>query len=173
VLVHGGFRSEQGAWLRRGVTFRFAPVRGGVAVSFPLRAGDSARFATFLPQSQARFSGHTVSDARSVASLSLRPRSVRFGHGYASCCDEHLVAATQYFVPRRDQTVVYTVLARSGNAAAAQGAVAPRSAHRQHRRGGGHAGAAIGAGAVAVLALLVLGLATVRRRRRRASGVGG
>jgi hypothetical protein len=172
VLVRGGFRSELGAWLRRGVTFRYAPVRGGVAVSFPLRAGDTARIATFLPERQARFRGRTVSDARSVASISLRPSSVRFGRGYASCCDEHLVAATQFFRPARDQTVVYTVRARSGGGAAAEGTAPPRSARRHRRRRGGGTGAAIATAAVAALGLLALALATARRRRRRASGVG-
>jgi hypothetical protein len=164
VLVRGGFRSEDGVWLRRGVTFRFAPVKGGVSVSFPLRAGDAARMVTFLPRGEAKAGRRTVFDSRSVASLSLRPDSVRFGRGYSSCCDEHLVAATQSFKPRRDQTVVYTLRARAG--AAAPGAGQGQGASDRRRSSGGVpdalplALAALGAAGLAAAAL-------VRRHRRR------
>jgi hypothetical protein len=167
VLVQGGFRSENGAWLRRGVTFRFAPSAGGVSVSFPLRAGDAARMVTFLPERQARYRGRTVSDARSVASLSIRPIGVRFGRGYASCCDEHLVAATQYFRPRRDRTVVYTVRARAVPAAAGERGV-PAAARR--RRDDDHSGPAIAAAALGALGLLGMAIAMGRRRRRARIG---
>jgi hypothetical protein len=112
VEVRGGWRSQDGTWLRRGVTFRFAPVRGGVELTFPLRAGDSARLTTFLPRESADGGDTTVSDDRSVATLSPRPAAVRLTPGYASCCDADLVAATMTVRPARDGPVVYTVRAR-------------------------------------------------------------
>src|SRR3954453_15853296 len=36
VVVRGGFQNQEGKFLRRGVTFRFAPVHDGVRMSFPL-----------------------------------------------------------------------------------------------------------------------------------------
>jgi hypothetical protein len=165
VLVRGGFRSEEGEWLRRGVTFRFAPVKDGVAISFPLLAGDAARFVTFLPAAEARHRGRTVTDANSTATVSLRPAGTRFGRGYASCCDEHLVAATMSLRPRTDQTVTYTVrsrprVAKEPPAAAPRGAEPPRSDR------------SIGATTVALIAIgMLLALAVVataaRRRLRR------
>jgi hypothetical protein len=160
VLVRGGWRSPAGAWLRRGVTFRFAPVDGGVALSFPLQAGDAARITTFLPRGSARRRGaDSVTDARSIASVSLRPRKVRLAGGFHSCCDEELVGATMELRPRAAREVVYTVRDRSR--------VAPSEGGTRERRGnggGGLSGTAI-AGGVAVLLLLALALAMRARRR--------
>ncbi len=160
VLVRGGFRSEKGVWLRRGVTFRFAPVAGGVALSFPLKAGDRARIVTFLPQSEARVRTASVSDRNSTASVSLRPTQIRLGRGYASCCDEHLVAAAMSLRPASSQTVVYTVRSRGGGGGGRQPA-----ARVHKKRDGGFP--VIGAGA-AVLAALPLMLLVVTRGRRPA-----
>src|SRR3954454_18221863 len=71
VVVRGGYRSEDGVWLRQGVTFRFRPVTGGVAMSFPLLAGDVARVATYVPAGAGRFRGRrSFVDSTLRASLS-------------------------------------------------------------------------------------------------------
>jgi hypothetical protein len=171
VLVRGGFRSEEGAWLRRGVTFRFEPVAGGVRMRFPLRAGDAARVVTFLPQREARRRGRfAVADAHSVSSLSLRPDGVRFGRGYASCCDEHLVAATMSLRPGRDATVSWTVRSRGEAAAEPAARAGARQAGGRgaggRDGGGGSSTAALAGGAAAGLAIAGVALAARRRRRR-------
>lgn len=161
VLVRGGFRSEEGVWLRRGVTFRFEPVRGGVRMRFPLRAGDAARVVTFLPAASARRRGRTVFDARSVSSVSLQPDSVRFGRGYASCCDSRLVAATMSLRPRRSGEVTWTVRSR--------GVAGSRAADASRSGGGGKGdeeGIVVGAAAGAI-GLAALAWAAAWRRRRR------
>ena len=160
VLVRGGYRSEEGVWLRRGITFRFQPVKDGVAISFPLLAGDAARFVTFLPAGEARRRGRAVSDENSNASVSLRPASMRFGRGYASCCDEHLVAATMSLRPPTDQTVTYTVRSRP-EVAKERPAAAPRAA-RPGSEG------SIGATTVALIAIgVLLALAVIATAARR------
>jgi hypothetical protein len=163
VLVRGGFRSEEGVWLRRGVTFRFAPVERGVELSFPLEAGDAARVVTFLPEDEAREDGRTVTDESSSSTVSLRPANVRFGKGYASCCDEHLVAATMSLQPERDQTVRWTVQAR---------AEAPPPAARRARaeEEGGSPLFAYLAAASGLIGLATAVAVLWRRRRARAPG---
>lgn len=160
VVVRGGWRAQDGTWLRRGVTFRFAPVAGGVALTFPLRRGDKVRLTTFLPRAGAGRSGRTVFDDVSVASLSLAPDSVRMKPGFASCCDADLVAATMQVQARRDGPLSYTVRARA--------------AERAATGGGGEAGGGLPAWVVAALALaavaaviVLLRVWTLRRRRRR------
>jgi hypothetical protein len=50
VVVAGGFRRPSGAVVRRGVRFSYVPTRsGGVALSFPVRHGDSIEVADFRP----------------------------------------------------------------------------------------------------------------------------
>lgn len=167
VLVRGGWRAQDGTWLRRGVTFRFAPVAGGVALAFPLRRGDKARLTTFLPRSGAGHSGRSVFDDASVASLSVAPDDVRLKPGLASCCDADLVAATMQVQARRDGPVSYTVRARE----AGGGDAGTDGSGDSSGAGGG-----VPAWAVALLALAALAGAAVllrvlalrRRRRRRA-----
>lgn len=169
VLVRGGFRSEAGAWLRRGVKFRFAPVAGGVALSFPLRAGDNARMVTFLPEREARRDGASVSDRNSSASLTPRPAQVRFGSGYASCCDARLVAATMSLRPERAETVVYTVRSRdrAGGGTKPHRAAAARLPGSADEPGPGSALLVVGIAAAGLLAAVALAL---RRRGRRRAG---
>jgi hypothetical protein len=167
VLVRGGYRSEEGVWLRQGVTFRFAPVRGGVAMSFPLRAGDAARVAVYMRVGEGRVRGRSVVDPRLRATVSMRPSDVSFvDRDYGSCCDAHLVAATAFLRPAADRVVTYTVRARPGRV----GAAGPRTAAVKRSGGGG-----VGGWAVAGIALAAVGLAgfafavRARTRRRRAA----
>jgi hypothetical protein len=47
ILIHGDFRTAQGAVVRRGVRFAFTPTARGVEVSFPVRANDVVEVADF------------------------------------------------------------------------------------------------------------------------------
>ncbi|MDX6564198.1 MAG: hypothetical protein QOD65_4012, partial [Gaiellales bacterium] len=126
VIVRGGYRSEEGVWLRQGVTFRFAPVRDGVAMSFPLRAGDVARMTTYVRAGEGRVRGRSVVDPQLRATLSMRPDSAHVvDRGYASCCDEHLVAGTAFLRPATDRSVTYTVRARPVRDAGGRPGTAP------------------------------------------------
>ena len=116
--------------LGRAATLRYAPVRGGVRVSFGVRAGDVVRLRTFLPASQARRTkARAVTDDASIAALSPRPARVTLERGYASCCDASLVAATMVVTARRDGRMRYTVRDRRPDdtaAVAGVGALAVR-----------------------------------------------
>jgi hypothetical protein len=172
VLVRGGYQSQDGVWLRRGVTFRFAPVQGGVAVTFPLRSGDKARMTTYLPDGQVRRLGGTVFDSHSAASLSLPPVGFRFlDRGLGSCCDAHLVEAIEFLQPRAAQTVTYTLRARNGAPKGAVAVAVERRHKRSHHGGGGGGSKAVWAGVgLAVLAALGVALGLLLRRRPRVRG---
>jgi hypothetical protein len=166
VLVRGGYQSQDGVWLRRGVTFRFAPVKGGVAMSFPLRAGDTARITTYLPDGQVRRLGPTVFDAHSAAFVTPPPARFRFlARGLGSCCDDSIVEAAALFHSTVDRTFTYTVRAQNGPPKGAV-EVVPRRRHKRSHGGGGGGSKAIWV-AVAALALLPVGAMVARRVRRR------
>jgi MYXO-CTERM domain-containing protein len=164
VLVHGGFQTQDGKWLRRGVTFRFAPVTDGVQMTFPLRAGDNARVTDFVPDGQAKRLGNTIYDDNSSAVVSPAPTRFRFlARGLGSCCDESLIEAMALLHAPRDETYTYTVRAAHGPPKGAA-PVEPERRHKvSHSDGGGSSTGVIWAVAVA----LVLGLGAWRARRRR------
>jgi hypothetical protein len=165
VLVHGGFQTQDGTWLRRGVTFRFAPVAGGVRMTFPLRAGDNARVTDFVPDGQAKRLGDTTYDDSSAAVVSPAPSRFRFlARGLGSCCDESLIEAMALLHAPRDQTYTYTVRAVDGPPKGAAPVQPERRRKASHERGGGGASAAIWAAAVALV--LLLGAWRARKRRR-------
>ena len=122
------FVNAAGGDLGRAATLRYTAIRGGVRVTFGVRAGDRVRFRTFLAAAQARrTAAGSAMDAASVASVSPRPSIVRLEPGYASCCDARLVAATMTVVARRGGRVTYTVRDRRPTeiaAAAGVGALA-------------------------------------------------
>jgi hypothetical protein len=175
VLVRGGFQNQEGNFLRRGVTFRFAPVRDGVRMSFPLRRGDEARMTAFMPDGQVRRRGAVIYDSRSSAVVSPAPSSFRFlARRLASCCDSSIVEASALFRAPSDRTYTYTVRAVSGPPAGA--AKVPIRRHHEAKPGGGAGagggGAAptwIGAGLAFAAGATLLLTAWRRRRRRRAA----
>ena len=140
-------------------------------MSFPLRAGDSARVATYVRAGEGRVRGgrRVVVDPRLRAVVSgVRPYSAQFvDREYGSCCDEHLVAATAYLRPGTDRVVTYTVRSR---VAAAPGTGAAKG------EGAGDGGdSRLGTAAIAGIVVAAMGLigsalalrARARRRRRR------
>ncbi|HEY0631983.1 MAG TPA: hypothetical protein VGC98_07995 [Thermoleophilaceae bacterium] len=171
VLVRGGYRTQDGAWLRRGVTFRFAPVSGGVRMSFPLRAGDNARVTDFVPDGQARRAGNTIYDDNSAAVVSPAPTRFRFlARGLGSCCDESLIEAMALLHAPVDRTYAYTVRAANGPPPGAV-AVQPQRRRKLPSEGtsGGDTSTAIwlGAGGIALVAAGLWLLRAGRRRRVR------
>ena len=171
VLVRGGFQNQEGKFLRRGVTFRFAPVRGGVRMSFPLRRGDEARLTAFMPDGEVRRRGTVVYDARSSAVVAPAPDSFRFlARGLASCCDSSIIEASALFRARADRTYTYTVRAAAGPPAGAANVPIQRHHEPSDGAGGGGGGGSaltwVGAGlALAAGAALLL---MARHRRRSA-----
>src|SRR4051812_30421513 len=167
VLVHGGFQSQEGAWLRRGVTFRFTPVKGGVTMSFPLRAGDNARITSYLPDRQVRREGATIYDSHSASVVSPAPTRFRFlARGIASCCDASIVEAHALFSPPADRTYTYTVRAVSGPPPGAEQVGVTRRHKRAKDRDGGEGLSAVAWLAVGLGVLAVAGLALLALRRR-------
>lgn len=173
VVVRGGFQSQDGTFLRRGVTFRFAPVRGGVRMSFPLRRGDDARLTAFMPDGQVRRRGSTLYDSHSSAVVSPAPARFRFlARGLASCCDTSMIEASALFRAAADRTYTYTVRAAAGPPAGASNVPVRRHRERsKNRPGGGGGSTAIWIVAIALVLLLlpaavVIGRAAKRRRVR-------
>jgi hypothetical protein len=169
VLVRGGFQTQKRQWLRRGVTFRFAPVRDGVRMTFPLKTGDHARVTDFVPDGQARRLGNTIYDDHSSAVVSPAPTRFRFlARGLGSCCDTSLIEAMALLHAPRDAIYTYTVRAANGPPPGAV-AIKPQRHHKPAKSSGGGGGVPgwVWAGAAA-LAVLAVGLvARVARGRRR------
>jgi hypothetical protein len=166
VVVRGGFQNQEGKFLRHGVTFRFAPVRDGVRMSFPLRRGDEARVTAFMPDGEVRRRGSVVYDARSSAAVSPAPDSFRFlARGLASCCDSSIIEASALFRVPASRTYTYTVRAASGPPAGASNV----PIHRHHEpSASGDGGGGGGSSALWLLAIPVVLLPTVVVLRRRA-----
>jgi hypothetical protein len=167
VLVRGGFQNQEGKFLRRGVAFRFAPVREGVRMSFPLRRGDEARLTAFMPDGEVRRRGAVIYDARSSAVVSPKPTSFRFlARGLASCCDSSIIEASALFRVPSDRTYTYTVRAASGPPAGASNVPIQRHHEPTADDDGGGGG---GSKALWLLAIpvLLIPLAVVARRRAR------
>jgi hypothetical protein len=167
VLVRGGFQDQEGKFLRRGVTFRFAPVRDGVRMSFPLRRGDVARLTAFMPDGQVRRRGSTIYDSSSSAVVSPAPDSFRFlARGLASCCDSSIIEASALFRAPADRNYTYTVRAVSGPPAGASDV--PVRRHRNaSAKGGGGGGGSKALWLLAFPLLLLPAAVTLRRRATR------
>src|SRR4051794_5012488 len=167
VLVRGGFQNQEGKFLRRGVTFRFAPVRGGVRMSFPLRRGDEARVTAFMPDGQVRRRGAVIYDSHSSAVVSPAPDSFRFlARGPASCCDSSIIEASALFRVPDDRTSTNRVRAAAGPPAGAAN-VPIRRHHEPSASDGGARGGGSKVLRLLAIPLLLLPAAVVLRRRAR------
>jgi hypothetical protein len=82
IVARGGFRTGSGRWLRRGVTFTFAPASCGVRLSFPVAAGDRFEYSPFFAGTPKRRS-RSIADATQSVTLS-RPASSSLERGYSS-----------------------------------------------------------------------------------------
>ncbi len=99
IVVRGGWRlPRQGAWLRRGVTFRYKALDDGVAISFPARKGDRFRYTDFVVPKGASLSdgGRVLTSRDSVSTIPDRPDRERRQSGISSAVDTALVAITRF-----------------------------------------------------------------------------
>src|SRR4051794_32641839 len=168
VLVRGGFQNQDGTFLRRGVTFRFAPLRDGVRMSFPLRRGDVARMTAFMPDGQVRRRGAVIYDSHSSAVVSPAPTSFRFlARGLASCCDSSIIEASALFRAPSDRTYTYTVRAAAGPPAGASDV--PIQRHHEPTDGGGGGGGGSSALWLLAIPVVLIPAAIVARPRARRS----
>ena len=122
-IVHGGGVDVSGGFVQdrdrshslgRKVTFHFRTVHDdGVRMSFRALRGDVVKLTTFLPASEERREpGTAVGDRRSIATMTPKPDKLTIDHGFSSCCDLDLVAATLQVKMRRSGAVGYTLRAR-------------------------------------------------------------
>jgi hypothetical protein len=95
VTLRGGYRTRDGRWLRRGVSFRYGPVACGVRMVLPRRPTDKLTYSVWFTDAPARDGNrlvgpHSVVSAESEFSLQLRD-------GGASAVDARLVRADLRF----------------------------------------------------------------------------
>jgi hypothetical protein len=93
VRIQGGFRAANGAWLRRGVVFRFQPDGDGVRLSFTARGGDRFEYSGFFLESgpAPASDGRNVADARERIAFSGPQAMGAPQSGYSSGADPRLV----------------------------------------------------------------------------------
>jgi hypothetical protein len=110
VVARGGFRTASGRWLRRGVTFTYAPVSCGVRISWPARAGDRYAYSEFFAD-KPTFNSDSAFDSAQI---------VRFGSGasfstaryYSSGSDARLTRVVARFTRARAGTAAITICSR-------------------------------------------------------------
>ena len=95
VIARGGFRTRTGRWLRRGVTFTFAPTACGARMTWNARKGDAYAYSGFFAGEPSIGTG-SINDAQ---------QQIRFGQriaasrqlGYSSASDAELMRVTARF----------------------------------------------------------------------------
>src|SRR4051794_6831801 len=97
VTLRGGYRTRDGRWLRRGMSFRYGPVPCGVTMVLPRRPEDRIAYSVWFTAAPAR-EGSTLTgpDAKVTASPGF---SVRLRDGGSSAVDSKLVRAELRFPP--------------------------------------------------------------------------
>jgi hypothetical protein len=100
VTVTGGFRLPAGAYIRRGVNFRFEPTPCGVRMTFPVAAGDVVEYSAFMRGTIAdvHATDTTVADGSQVVTFSQQAQ-FSFEEGYVSAVDPRLVRARAVLRP--------------------------------------------------------------------------
>jgi hypothetical protein len=109
IVGRGGFRARSGRWVRRGVTFTFAPIDCGVRISWRARAGDRYAYSGF-------FAGRPRKGARSVADEGQlirldAPFSMGTEAGYSSGSNASLTRAVLRFKRTRSGTAAIEICA--------------------------------------------------------------
>jgi len=113
VTVTGGFRLPAGAWIRRGISFRFEPAGCGVRTTFPVVAGDVVEYSSFMRGATAdvQVTDTSVADATQLVTFS-QPAQITLEEGYASAVDPKLVRARAVFRPAAPGQITVTVCAK-------------------------------------------------------------
>lgn len=109
VTLRGGYRTRDGRWLRRGMSFRYGAVGCGVKVVLPRRPGDVLAYSVWFTSAPAR-NGSTLTGPD--ATVTATPRfSVKLRDGGSSAVDPKLVRAELHF-PRGRGPVRITICGR-------------------------------------------------------------
>lgn len=93
VIVKGGFRTADGRWLRRGVTWSFAPSGDCVRMRFSARDGDLYELSGFF-RGEPKRSGRAIQDDTQLLRFDRAPASVKYSGEFASGSDVGLTRAT-------------------------------------------------------------------------------
>jgi hypothetical protein len=99
VTLRGGYRTRDGRWLRRGVSYRYGAVACGVKIVLPRRPGDVLAYSVWFTSAPAR-DGSTLTGPD--ATVTATPRfSVKLRDGGSSAVDPKLVRAELRFARGR------------------------------------------------------------------------
>ena len=110
LVGRGGFRTRAGRWLRRGLTFTFAPTACGVRLTFAGRAGDRYAY-TGIFRGEPRLDGRELRDATQTIEFDSAPTLSTGGH-HASGTDIGLTRGVARFRRSRAGTVAIQVCGR-------------------------------------------------------------
>lgn len=110
IVGRGGFRTRSGRWLRRGLTFTFAPTTCGVRLTFAGRRGDRYAYTGFF-RGEPGQDGRVVRDATQAIELDSAPK-LSTGGSYASGADIRLRRAVARFTRSASGTVSIGVCGR-------------------------------------------------------------
>jgi hypothetical protein len=110
IVGRGGFRTDSGAWARRGVTFTFAPVACGVRLSWRAQRSDRYRYLAFF-RTDWRRSGRTVVDGMQAVVFGSTP-SLAGGELFTSSSEIRLIRARAIFTAKRPGRAAIEVCAR-------------------------------------------------------------
>lgn len=93
IVVRGGFKTRKGAWVRRGVTFVFAPTASGVTMKFAARKGDTLEVSAFLEQAPKARPGWAADSKHTVQIGGGKGHKVKLTGGLASGLNPHITRA--------------------------------------------------------------------------------
>jgi hypothetical protein len=110
IIGRGGFRTTSGRWLRRGVTFTFAPIGCGARITWPARAGDRYAFSGFFAGAPSP-SRRSVTDKSQTISFDV-PVRLAADHEHSSGSDAALTRVVARFERTRDGTAAITICER-------------------------------------------------------------
>jgi hypothetical protein len=107
VIGRGGFRTRGGRWLRRGVTFTFAPTPCGARMSWNARKGDRYTYSGFFAGEPA-IEQSSVDDGPQVIEFDQRIDATEQA-GYSSASDARLTRVTARFTRSRAGTATIEI----------------------------------------------------------------
>lgn len=110
VVARGGFRTRSGRWLRRGVTFTFAPVACGVRLSWRALKGERYEYSGFFAQKPTIGSRTAADQSELIRFDSAFTAST--AAGYSSASHASLTRAVARFKRARTGTAAIEVCAR-------------------------------------------------------------
>ena len=107
VLARGGFRTKSGRWLRRGVTFTFAPTACGARMTWNARKGESYTYSGFFAGVPSIGTG-SINDAQQRIRFDQRITASRQS-GYSSASDAELQRVIARFKRSKNGTALIEI----------------------------------------------------------------